>query len=198
MGHYIEAIVFSAILLGTPGPAVIALLYSGINYGFFKTMPFFTGVIVGFFLNLLCGAFFIFYAFKISTIVVIFFQIISLIYIGYLSYKIATSSVISESSKNRVLKFRHGFLLNLINPKAYVAVFSSYTQFINKDKLFESLVILFFINVLSAVLLQGAWVAIGDKIKFLFKNYFWNRTINIFLALSIWIAIISVYIKNYL
>ena len=55
--NWFELIAFTSVLLGTPGPATISLLYSGINYGFKKSLPYFLGIIIGFFCNLLIAAF---------------------------------------------------------------------------------------------------------------------------------------------
>ncbi|MEG9883395.1 MAG: LysE family transporter [Hyphomicrobiales bacterium] len=188
---YYSAIVFCAIVLGTPGPAVIALFSSGINYGFYKTLPFFIGILTGFLLNLTACALLIGSTFYISRILLFVFKIISLGYIVYISYKIATSPILLQKSSARSLSFFQGFLLDLLNPKAYIASFSSLSVFLIKTEFFISIIIIIVINMVISIILQGAWIILGERLGPLFRNSFYNRMINIVLALVMVFVVVA-------
>ena len=60
------------------------------------------------------------------------FQVFGALYICYLEWKIATAPVldIQSARPGDSPGFRDGFILNLINPKAYAAFLSFFSQFL--------------------------------------------------------------------
>ncbi len=122
------SLIFSSVLLGIPGPAVIALFHSGINFGFKKTLPFFFGIISGFLFNLSISFLGITVFIEYETVFGIF-KIVMLGYIFYLAYKIATSKPLEDKINVQPMSFYQGLFFNLLNPKAYIAALSVISQF---------------------------------------------------------------------
>lgn len=187
--NWISLIFFSIILLATPGPAVISLLYSGINYGFMKSLPFFFGILLGFAFNLLISAFSA-GALLDFTLVYDTLKYAMLAYILYLSYKIATSTPLDADGDTKPLNFYQGVLLNLLNPKAYVASLSAISQFSIVDEYVYSTAFVIIINIAVAFVFQGAWCFAGQYLKNLFSHPKWYRPLNILLAVMLTLSVI--------
>ena len=181
--NYVGAFFFSVVLLGTPGPAVITLFSSSIQYGLYKTTPLFTGIIIGFFINLLISSLFVGSSYYISDALFLVSKGVAALYMFYLAYKIAMSPVLTNDKLAKPMGFGHGIFLNLINPKAYIASFSSLSIFSVKTDFVMSIIILIIINMVLAITFQWAWVFTGEKLSLLFRNAFYSRIVNIVLAM---------------
>ena len=163
--NWFELIAFTSVLLGTPGPATISLLYSGINYGFKKSLPYFLGIIIGFFCNLLIAAFGISAILEYQLIYNIL-KYTLLLYILYLAYKIATSTPFVENTESKPLLFSQGLLLNLLNPKAYIAVVSILSQFSVVNEYWYSVFYIIIINLSFVLILELArlqWIRLEQE-----------------------------------
>ncbi len=186
--NVIGLIAFSAVLMGTPGPAVISLLYSGINYGFKRSLPFLFGITLGFFGNLVLSALGVGVVLANEAIfTVLKFALLG--YIFYLAYKIATSPPLGENDASTPLSFYQGVLLNLLNPKAYVACISAISQFSVAENYWPSVRWIVLINLTLAFILQGSWCYVGGFLKRLFSHPKWsgwaNRALAVVLVLSV-------------
>ncbi len=193
--NWFELIAFTSVLLGTPGPATISLLYSGINYGFKKSLPYFLGIIIGFFCNLLIAAFGISAILEYQLIYNILKYTV-LLYILYLAYKIATSTPFVENTESKPLLFSQGLLLNLLNPKAYIAVVSILSQFSVVNEYWYSVFYIIIINLSIALLSHGLWCFAGQSIAKIFRHPKWYRVINYSLAIVLILSILLVYMRD--
>lgn len=111
------------VLVGTftPGPNNIMSSSSSSRIGFWKTLPFMLGVLVGTFLVFSLSGIFNVILFENISIIKKYIGYIGAIYMLYLAYKIATSESISDGkdigSKNLFFK---AIFLTFINPKAII------------------------------------------------------------------------------
>lgn len=125
-----DQIVFLLLILsmvGTPGPATISAFASGVQFGFVKSLNYIFGLITGFatvivishygFISVIIQDPFIFDTFLVFTF----------IYLIYLALKIWYSEIDETQKAN--LFFFDGFVLNVMNPKAYIGIMTIYTQF---------------------------------------------------------------------
>jgi threonine/homoserine/homoserine lactone efflux protein len=112
----------SLAIMGSPGPATISLVAASSVYGVQRSMPYLVGIIVGTTIVLLAVAAGITAALlavpAIGSIVIA----ISVVYILWLAYHIATASPLSESFATHAPSFGGGALLGVANPKAWVAI----------------------------------------------------------------------------
>ncbi len=186
--------VFAFVLLATPGPAVISLFYSGINYGFVKSLPYFFGVLLGFVFNLALCAFGAGVILEFSTAYT-GLKILMLGYILYLAYKIATSAPLDADGEVQPLHFWQGVLLNVLNPKAYIAAMSSISQFSLVSNYWESTLWIVAINFMMAFVFQGMWCYCGQFVQLLFSHPKWFRRINIALAALLVMSVAYAYLN---
>ena len=177
-----------ALLLGSPGPAPIALAAVGASFGVLRGLGFLLGILSGLVVAI------IFSAFGLSTLFVVYpqakaiVQLIGGLYILYVAFKIATAPVIGDVGKHdRAPVYMDGFILNLLNPKAYAAFLAIFSQFLlplentSLALLSTGLVCLFVASIVDA-----AWLVLGGAIRPIFGKPLQVRILRlIFAALMI-------------
>ena len=168
---------FSLVMSITPGPVNMIILSSGINNGAKRTIPYVSGATVGFTLLLL----FIGFGFSQFIHAYPFFltnlAIAGSLYIIYMGYKIASSKPELEVSKKGTPKFYEGFLLQWVNPKAWIACVSGVSIFSSTESYgtFLTFTIIYFIVCFISL---GVWAILGDKVSYLLKDHFRLRLFN--------------------
>ncbi len=162
---------FSLVMSITPGPVNMIILSSGISYGVKRTIPYVSGATVGFTLLLLFIGFGFSQFINAYPFFLTYLAIVGSLYIIYMGYKIASSKPALEISKKNVPKFYQGFLLQWINPKAWIACVSGASIFSNADSynLFLTFTIMYFI---VCYLSLSIWAILGDKVSYLLKDHF--------------------------
>jgi len=116
----------------TPGPATISLVASGASYGFKNSVPYVWGLIFGISGTLTASALGLIYIITKYPLLFEIFKYIALGYMLYLVYKIWNTEEVSATN-SKPLTFANGFLLNSLNPKAYIGAFAILTQFVNSE-----------------------------------------------------------------
>lgn len=141
----ISMFIFSLTMSISPGPINITILSTSLMHGFRKTLPFISGATLGFTLLL------IFLGFGFSQMLShypIFFKILECagaLFIFYMGQKIILSKPEVELVKNiSVASFTEGFLLQWLNPKAWIACLSGISLFTSPISYFP--LILFNLN----------------------------------------------------
>lgn len=132
----IEAIlslaITTALLFGSPGPATMALAGTGATFGFRRGTSFLYGILCGLTVAITAAATGLATLFNNFPSLRLVAQTFGAIYIVYIAYKIATAPItnIEDSEEKNVPRFRDGFILNLVNVKAYAAFFAIFSQFL--------------------------------------------------------------------
>jgi len=118
-------------LLGSPGPAIAALLAVGRTQGLKQGLKYYGGLQVGLGLAAAFSGVGLTSFLELFPTAVYLLTIIAAVYLLYLAYAIATSPVGEQRSNNAVLSSPlSGLLLGLSNPKAYVAFVSLYASYV--------------------------------------------------------------------
>jgi threonine/homoserine/homoserine lactone efflux protein len=127
----ISLIIGTILLLGSPGPAPLALAATSATFGIRSGIPFFLGNLAGITFALVAAAVGLTALFSAFPSMKIVLQIIGGLYICYIAFKIATAPTsISERTSNIAPKFRDGVMLNILNPKGYAAFLAIFSQFL--------------------------------------------------------------------
>jgi len=196
-------ILAAALLLGSPGPAPLALAASGASFGVRTSLPFLFGILLG-----LIGVIFgtIFGAALLLDNwprLRLFVQIISGAYIAYIAFKIANSPINSAYSadKNKPDSIQaaptvlDGFIFNLINPKAYAAFFALFAQFgMVLDSPFNSFLFTAITCFAVACVVDLAWLLIGRTLRGIFTHKFWGRPIRVIFAALMLLTLLSAFL----
>ncbi len=192
---WLSFIVFTIVMLGVPGPSVIAVLYSGINYGFRRSFPYILGVISGYSWNLLiaaCGV----GAILEHKILYRVLQYAMFAYIFSIAYKIATSAPLEQGTKSKPLNFFQGLLINPLNPKAYIAALLAISQFSMPNSYWSSALVIVGGNLIIALSVQSCWALLGQYIAKLFAHPTWYKPVNYLLAISLILSVVLAYFSK--
>lgn len=182
---------FSLAMSITPGPVNMIILSSGIYNGVKKTIPYVSGATIGFSLLLLFTGLGFFEFIKTYPFFLTHLAIGGSLYIIYMGYKIASSKPELEVKKKNVPKFYEGFLLQWVNPKAWIACVSGVVIFASAESYvpFLTFTSIYFVVCYASL---SAWAVLGTKVSFLLNSHFRLRFFN--LSMGILLIATAIYL----
>lgn len=189
---------FSFIMSITPGPVNLMIISSGINYGFKKTFMFVSGATIGFTLLLIFVAFGLDKFVNKDSYFMNIIEIIGSFFIIYIGYKISsTKTNIKIDNKNQnILKFYHGFALQWINPKAWIASISGISMFSSSSS--NVIYIFILIYFLICYLSLSFWAIVGQKTTKYLNTNKRLKIFNVFMGLFLIFTAVYLLIQKYL
>lgn len=193
-------IAFSFVSSITPGPNNLMLLASGTNFGLRRTLPHMAGVTIGFIIMVMLvgvGLIQLFDRFPMSYQAL---KLISVAYLLYLAWKIATASALASgepsqesstepaaandrSSTAKPFTFIQAALFQWVNPKAWAMALTAITAYTPDSHPLPSVVAVAL--VFGAVNLPSitVWVLLGTQIRRFLSDPFKLRVFNVVAAL---------------
>ncbi|WP_085904909.1 LysE family translocator [Kiloniella majae] len=175
----------------SPGPVNVITMTSGLNHGVYRTIPFVAGATIGFTLLLFAiglGA---------AELITLFPQTMQVIgYVGaafmlYMAYKIAFSTGTISLEERSEPGFYQGMLLNILNPKAWIASISGVTAFTAKGDV-SSLFLFCALYFVICFIGVGTWAVVGKQAKILVQTEKHLRLFNIFMGTGL--AAVALYL----
>lgn len=169
----ISLVAVTALLLGSPGPAPLALAATGASIGIKQGLPFLSGILFGLLAASIGAGAALTLTLEINPIAKQIVQVLGMAYIIYVAYKIASGPTLNQGDKavRSGPSFIDGFFLNLLNPKAYAAFFALFSQFaLAAPTPLLSLIYTGVISFLVAVLVDSLWLVLGGVIRPLFQQ----------------------------
>ena len=124
---------FVAAFSMTPGPNNLMLAASGANFGFRRTLPHICGVIFGFTVMVIATGFGLGAVFAAVPSLHTVMRVFSIIFLLYLSWRIAIAGSPKVASDARPLCFVAAAMFQLINPKGLSFLASIMTAYISSD-----------------------------------------------------------------
>ena len=189
---FITLIIATGLLLGSPGPVPIALAATGATFGFKQGLPFLLGILIGLTFAI-TGA-----SLGLSAVLIsypnigVVCQVMAAGYMCYIAYKIATAPVMTDDHSNTVPNFRDGFVLNLLNPKAYAAFVAIFSQFLLPySAVTLSYSITSIVCLMVAIVVDSLWLMFGSLLKPIFTHPKHARIIRIVFAVLMLVTVIS-------
>ena len=168
---FLSLITATALLLGSPGPAPLALAATGATYGVRNGVRFLLGILTGLCFVIVGTTAGLAALFTSLPSLRITFQILGAAYIAYIAIKIATAPIASNEATGLMPSFKDGFILNLINPKAYAAFFAIFSQFLLP---FSETTISYALTGLTclcvAAIVDAIWLVFGGVLKPAFSH----------------------------
>lgn len=180
-----------ALLLGSPGPAPLALAAVGASYGVRRGLPFLFGLVLGLVVVMIGAIIGLATLLSIYPTAKIVLQILGGFYILYVAFKVASAPIVEDSMiQAKAPSFTDGLILNLLNPKAYAALFAIFSQFTlpvesNELSLFSTGVVC----IVVVIVVDGVWLALGGVIKPIFKKPIQARILRIAFAILMIITV---------
>ena len=183
----------TALLLGSPGPVPLALAATGATYGIRRGIAFLVGILTGLAVAITLGSIGIatlFNTFPPSRYLV---GVAGALYICYIAIKIATAPILTEQDEleAQAPTFRDGFILNILNPKAYAAFVALFSQFLlpfSTELISTAVTALVAFGV--AILVDGAWLILGGVLTPLFRSPLLARPIRVLFGVVMVAAVI--------
>lgn len=173
---------FSLAMSISPGPVNMIIISSGASYGIKRTMPYVSGATIGFTLLLLFTGLGFFQVINTYPFFLKYLAVGGSLFIMYIGYKIASSKPEIEVNKEGATpKFFEGFLLQWLNPKAWIACVSGASIFSSTESCAPFLVfagIYFFVCYASL----AVWAVLGYRVSFLLNSPFRLRLFNFFMG----------------
>ena len=176
-------ILFVSIVSMTPGPNNLLLAASGANYGFFRTLPHICGVIVGFAIMVVASGFGLGMILNEFPQVILPLKIMSVSFLLYLSWRIATGGAHVVEGKSQPLTFLPAVLFQTINPKGISFLLSIMgAQVSDAEPLLPQLIPLFILLPAFTVLSAVTWTMFGTAIGKLMQSQSAFRVFNLVMA----------------
>ena len=174
----------------TPGPNNVVASYSGFNFGIKKTIPHILGVTFGFTSLVIFLSIGLINVFKLFPIIQIVIKYLGTLFLIYLAYKIAFSTMSNEIQKENPVKFIETFLFQYLNPKGVtvaIIVVSNYVELgVNYISYATQVILLAFLFSITSITL---WTFVGKFLRKFATNdkfiKFFNYTMSVILLLSI-------------
>jgi threonine/homoserine/homoserine lactone efflux protein len=159
-------IAFAFVSSITPGPNNLMLMASGANFGFARTIPHMLGVGIGFvFMVVVVGAGLaqLFDAFPASYDIL---KAVSILYLLYLAYKIATSAPPEERTEEtgKPFTFTQAALFQWVNPKAWAMALTASAVYAPSHSLLGVTIVAVVFGLVN-IPSVGAWAALGAQMQ---------------------------------
>ncbi|PQJ53200.1 lysine transporter LysE [Psychrosphaera saromensis] len=150
----------------SPGPNNLMLMSSGANFGFRKTLPHLIGVGLGFVLMLVLVGIGIMQVFDLYPASYLILKWCSVIYLVYLSYKVATAAQPENNNSNNVkpFSFIQAVLFQWVNPKGWTMALTAIGIYAPQRDINS---VMFVGIVFGLVMLPSisVWVVLGQKLQ---------------------------------
>ena len=176
----------------TPGPSNISSASMAVLHGYKNTLRYQAGLAAGVFLLMFLSG-------LLSTTLTRNFptfepvmRYVGAVYILYLAFAILKASYAFSAEDNKPLGFRHGFMLQILNPKLFVYAFTLFSAFLGT--MTTNITFLILVVTLLAIVAfcaTSTWALFGSAIKTYLLNPRLKTVINIVLSLSLVYAAIS-------
>jgi threonine/homoserine/homoserine lactone efflux protein len=170
----------------TPGPNNLMLLTSGVNFGFRRTIPHMLGIALGVLTILALVGLGLGHLLETNPRLYTALKIVSLVYLGWLAWKIATSGQPPTGGANpqaSPLSALEAALFQWVNPKAWAMVVTAATAFAVPENYLHSLLAMG--CVFTAVNLPSAaiWIAAGTMVRGILEEPGRLRAFNVTMAI---------------
>ena len=189
---WLRLVLFIGAGLITPGPNTMMVLASTTNFGFQRTIPHISGVLVGTFLVFVSVGLGLHALLTLYPALEIFIQIAGICYLAYLAIKIAMAKGPSDASSGAPLSFWQGIGIQAVNVKMMGLAASVLVNYPVSNNPTLSI----FLVALTAVVLNGPclslWGVFGLGMKRFLSNAWSLRLFNLALAGLIFLTLVPI------
>jgi threonine/homoserine/homoserine lactone efflux protein len=168
---------FSLAMSISPGPVNMVIVSSGANYGVGKTFSFVSGGTIGFTSLLLFIGLGFSKAIDLYPYFLKYLAIVGSLFIVYIGYLIATSKPELDIKEQKKPTFLQGFLLQWLNPKAWIACMVGVSLFSvpNSHQEFLTFSLIYFLVCYFSLF---SWSVFGNKAAILLNSEFKLKLFN--------------------
>jgi len=187
---FVPLLLFILVAGFTPGPNNIIAMSIGFSWGFKKVIPHILGVAIGFPIMLLLIGFILEPIFKQYTVIFLILKWLSMAYIIYLAYKIATAPLsIKEDKKTKPISFIESVIFQWINPKAWAGAMATVTLYVPQNNYSFGLIVSAITSAITIIFAISLWTYMGKKIKIFLSKQSHIKAFNYLMAFLLIISV---------
>ncbi|MEI2296516.1 LysE family translocator [Ensifer sp. MJa1] len=175
----------------TPGPNNMMLFASGVNFGFFRTVPHMLGIGVGFFVLLIAVGFGLGALLHSVPLLYTALKFAGGAYLVWIAWKIGTSRSLGEGKAGaKPMTFLAAAAFQWVNPKAWVMAVSAMATYTSSDSYLFSVLVVGLVFALVNVPSVSTWAGFGSALRqwlsepSRLKRF--NITMAVLLVVSLW------------
>ncbi len=192
MDALLSLIITTALLLGSPGPAPLALAATSAAFGIKKGMPFLLGILFGLSFAIVGATLGLATLFNTFPQLRFTCQLLGACYIAFIAFKIATAPINTADNNHKIPSFKNGFILNLLNPKAYAAFLAIFSQhLLPYSDVTLSYIATGLVCLAVATVVDLLWLFFGGLLRPIFTKPKQARIIRIIFAILMIVAVAS-------
>lgn len=181
--------VFAFATCATPGPVNLVATVLGAKHGTKSSLPFILGATLGLSLVILVSGFGVSQILKTNETLADSITLLGSVYLLYLAYLMSgrSSGTETQSGPAKVMGFKQGAVLQLINPKAWLVSMSGLSMYLNTSgsSMLALYILVFFVACFISVFF---WVCLGSMISSRLKASHvtvFNRSMAILLSILV-------------
>ncbi len=180
----------------TPGPNNLMLTASGVNFGFWRTIPHMLGIGAGFIALLLAVGAGLGSAFAAFPALQAVLKIAGAAYMLWLAWKIARAGEIDSgaASAGRPITFLQAALFQWVNPKAWVMALSAMSLFVRPTHPVNDVIAVAVVFAVVNVPSVGVWAGFGHLLREWLRDPRRVRVFNVTMAVLLVLSIIPMVI----
>ncbi len=185
--QFLSLTLFCLVASITPGPNNLMLMSSGLTFGLRPTVPHLAGVTLGFMLMVALVGLGINALFAIFPWLDTFLKIVSILYLLWLAYKIASSGVVHASGRARgvPLTFLQAAAFQWVNPKAWMMAVTAVAVYVSTSQFAFDLAVVTLTFGLINLPCIAIWASFGTLLRHVVDNPKLMHAINIGMALAL-------------
>ena len=188
-------LLFALVTSITPGPNNLLLLDYGKTHGFKGSLGIMAGIFFGFFVLLYLAGYGIGQILKTNEYVALSFKILSSIWLLYLAYLMTKIKFSNERTINKNIGFVQLFLMQFLNPKAWLMAINGAAVFMPTFTNVHLNVFVFAVIFnLVGIPCMIAWIMIGDIISRFWNSPMSNKIIGYSLAFLMVLCVASIWL----
>lgn len=190
---FVALVVATSAMLGSPGPAPLALAATSASYGIKNALAFYFGILAGLLAAIIGAIFGVSILIESHPNARLMLQVIASLYLLFVTYKIATGPIVTANEQpQNCPTFFDGFILNLLNPKAYAAFFAIFSHFVLPFANSQlSILVTAIVCFVVAVIVDYIWLAAGAALANQFADPTRGRVLRVCFAGLILVMIIA-------
>jgi len=193
----IPLFLFALVSSATPGPNNVMLMSSGMNFGFSASLPHMSGVIFGFPIMIMLVGLGLMQVFELVPHSLLVLKLISLCYLLYLAWRIATTSTLNTGeSTGRPLRFVQAALFQWVNPKAWAMALTAISLYTPESRPLSSVFIVALTFVASGIISSSTWTLLGHELKRFLTDSMKLRIVNIAMAVLLVASLLPVFFQT--
>ena len=178
----------------SPGPNNLMLMASGLNFGFRESIPHMLGIVIGFTLMIALVGLGLARVFDIVPGSRMVLRIVSILYLLWLAWKIATAAPPEGSTTaGRPFTFLQAALFQWVNPKAWAIALTAIGAYAPGHTVASILAVALAFGTISLPCI-GSWTLLGGRMRRILSNPARRRVFNRAMAILLVASLYPVFV----